>query len=299
MANDENRQGSSARAHEREWNARSAHTGRRKTSPRKREKSLPPMGPIETNVLRCQAARTRMHIAQHQSKLSEYLDALELVEEEPDDEVSRAEALAAELADLQSRRDEMLRDMSSDYDSSSESSDDDDELVEAVVEQPEEAVVVTPERREDATDFCAVALPYKQRPAWEISVAEPIVFDALMRHQERVWEKRREPVYDYRAAPKLAPPPAPAAKQTPVEGQLFVFNAVQKGLADIAPYLFDYYSTRSSTEAAAKRPDPYATAYVDHNARIDIWDPHPNESTDFDELGFLEAQLNACDPGDI
>ena len=56
--------------------------------------------------------------------------------------------LAAELADLQSRRDEMLRDMSSDYDSSSESSDDDDELVEAVVEQPEEAVVVTPERRE-------------------------------------------------------------------------------------------------------------------------------------------------------
>lgn len=254
------------------------------------------MGPIEMNVLRCQAARTRMHIAQHQSKLTEYLDALELVEEEPDDETRRAEALAAELAELQSRRDEMLRDMSE-----SETSDSDDEPVEAVVEQPvfEEAVVVTPERRETAAEFAVVARPFKQRPAWEISVAEPIVFDALMRHQERVWEKRRDSC-DYRAAPKRAPPPAPAAKQTPVEGQLFVFNAVQKGLADIAPYLFDYYSTRSSPQAtttAAKRPDPYSAAYVDRNARIDIWDPHPNESTDFDELGFLEAQLSACDPG--
>lgn len=252
-----------------------------------------------------------MLIARNERKYADAMYTLGLVEEDDfEDEGQqgeeradsrtddRADALAAELALLQSRKEAMLH-ADSDDDDDDDAIDDPEVAATPVIEAAVAAPVATTAAKEEPTVLVA-----RPRRAWEIAVAEPVVFDCLLAHQERVWEKHRvSPRLCVDAAPKTPrrpayrrppPPPQPSLFGDTTAGPMFVLNAVERGLADVAPYVFNYYSTKKSADQPIRRHDPYdalattASPQVD----IDVWDPHPaSQSSDFDEAGFLEAQL--------
>ena len=269
---------------------------------KRREKSqAPPMGALQLNLLKCQAAQAKMIIARNERKYQNYMDALNVV-----DDASRPptkeELLAAELQELQRRKAALHSEASSSSltkqeEEHDDENDEDEERIEEANNQPEEvlpeAVCVTPD------GMPQWALPLRDRRPWDISIAEPIVMDALLRHQDRAYAKqRRDGFYAPSIDDKLRPaPPKPGAFDTfrqcqpsrIVEndgGALFVLTAVEHGLKGFAPYLFKIYGGETEKkETPAPQPDPYG-ASVDGRGDVDLWDPRAD-----DDLNSLEAKL--------
>lgn len=265
---------------------------------RRRERSCPAVGSVQLNLLKCQAAQARMIIARNERKYADAMYTLGLVEEEGEsgdtDEATRVAELAAELASLQSRKEAMLH---AESDEEEEDAEGDDSRQKAV---PAAEPVAAPVPAVTAT------VVGRARSAWEISIAEPVVFDALLRHQDRVWGKlatrTAEPMVLCHNSPvKQPPPPRVGASPMHESSQLSVVRAVERGLADVAPYVFNFYSdsNRKSAKKTHRRVDPYdaVTCHASPEAHVDIWDPHPvSQASDFDEVDILEAQLTASPP---
>jgi len=144
-----------------------------------------------------------------------------------------------------------------------------------------------------------IAKPIAQRKPWEITIAEPIVFDALMRHQDRAFVKFKElgpnssstqDTYDIPSP--LHRPDLPQRNQIGVDERTSTFKAINSGLKTLAPYLFNFYSGEKPIISPNKTPnfDPYADLQVplaDNSTNHDllIWDPHRIDS--------LETQLTS------
>lgn len=285
--------------------------GAKPTKPRSsdRRKSLPPPqtnGAMQANLLKCQAAQARMLIARNERKYADAMFSLGLVEETRE-EPNRAGKLAAELAALQKRKEELRSSVAEDDD------DDEQDRHHGEAEVSSTPVPVAAEVIADPPTAAFTTFDCSRR-AWQISVAEPVVFDALLRHQDRVWEKHRvSPMRYVNSRQSLVSAERPSVRveenqtneqqQSSVygdDGTLFVFNAIDRGLADIAPYLFNRYkSTKKTSETpSAKKPasayDPYACCTPDGTTDdIAVWDPRSNnkQASDFDDIQILEAQL--------
>lgn len=239
-----------------------------------------------------------MIIARNERKYADAMYTLGLVEEEGDsgeaDESTRVAELAAELASLQSRKEAMLH----------AESDDDEEDAEGE-DTRQTAAPVPAEPVAAPVPSVTATVVGRARSAWEISIAEPVVFDALLRHQDRVWEKLATrtavPITPSHESPVKKQPLHVNTSPMPESSQLSVLRAVERGLADVAPYVFNFYSdnNRKGAKSAHRRVDPYdaLTCHASPEAHVHIWDPHPtSQATDFDEVDILEAQLTAPPP---
>ena len=249
------------------------------------------MNATELHVLKCQAAQAKMIIARNQRKYQDFMDTLSQVDTVPQ---TKAELLAAELQDLQRRKIAALQgDDEETFDEDDvDSEDEDDEEMEGYDAVPE-AVPVS-----DDIPIYARPLTGRRNP-WDISIAEPIVMDALLRHQDKAIAK---------VLSGVNPPPREVA-ETAIEtdrpqedkphgndgGALFVMTAVEHGLQGFAPFIFNYYGTPSAqtdAKASLTKPKPRRCVYSD--SQVDT--SSNNDDTEFclDPHRLKVDSLEAC-----
>jgi len=257
----------------------------KKTLPKKREKSLPPTS-LELNVLKCQAAQAKMIIARTERNYQELMDALSLAEDSSAPK-TKDELLAREIEELQRRKAAALNDVileEDDFDDDDDDdSDDDDDDDKSVPPVPEARAVTTPPPSDDVVPAYARPLSQRKNP-WDVSIAEPVVMDALLRHQDKAFQKIRDGSAKPEPPPEqpLKPKERPRKKNnTDDGGALFVLNAVEHGLRGFAPYLFDCYSQeQNTTPTNNNNPPPRRCPYadVDDGAEVHVFDPHSLEA---------------------